>query len=546
MTHARPGQEQDTMLDKLTFDALLHKQAAARGDAPFLVFPGHVVSYAEMLSRAQEVARGLIARGVRRGDHVAVLMPNCMDAVVIFLGAHLAGAAAVPINARFKRRELAHVIAHSDARILFTTSMVREHVDFVGLIWDSVPGLREHPKAGCLSLAHAPRLETIVISHGEPPEQALSYLDFTAGGAHVSAEQLSRASAATSPDNCAFLLYTSGTTANPKGCELTHAAVIRSWMAYAELIGFRPGDGIWTPCPFFHVGGIGPMASALVHGGQLLSTMHFDADEAARLLRMHRPAHLFPAFPQLTFGLLRSVDYVAERFEFIKTVLNVGPPEMQAQIQALLPPGALLLNDYGMTEGSGIITATRPDDPPAVRLGTNGYPMSGTELRIVDPASRTPVAVGTEGEIQFRGVNALRAYYKDPIATAASIAPDGWVSTGDCGAIDASGALKFIGRIKDILKVGGENVAPAEIEAYLGTHPSVKMAQVIGRADAKYGEVPVAFVELLPQCSVDGADLIAYCVGHIANYKVPREVRFVTEWPTSATKIQKFKLREQL
>jgi fatty-acyl-CoA synthase len=534
------------MSDKLTLDALLYKQASAHGNAPFLVFPEHAVSYAQMLSAAQAVARGLVARGIKPGDHVAVLMPNCVEAAVIFLGAHIAGAAAVPINARFKRRELAHVLAHSDARILFTTNLVREHVDFVGLIWDSLPGLKQHPRAERLTLPQAPRLQTIVVLHGVIPEQALAFDEFTAAGASVNGGTLDDIAAANAPERCAYLLYTSGTTANPKGCELTHAAVIRSWSAYADLIGYQTGEGMWTPCPFFHVGGIGPMASALVRAGRLLSTTHFDAEETARFLHEQKPTHLFPAFPQLTFGFLRSTGYVRERFHFIKTVLNVGPPEMQAQIQSLLPVGAVLLNDYGMTEGSGIISATRPDDSLEERLGTNGYPMPGIEVRIVDPATRASVAVGASGEIQFRGINALRAYYKDPEATTAVIDSEGWVSTGDCGAINASGSLNFIGRIKDILKVGGENVAPAEIEAHLGTHPSVKIAQVIGRPDAKYGEVPVAFVELLPACSVNEAELIAHCVGHLANFKVPREVRFVTEWPTSATKSQKFKLREQL
>jgi fatty-acyl-CoA synthase len=534
------------MIEKLTLGALFRKQTLAHGDAPFLVFPEQTVSYAQMFSRAQSVARGLIARGVKPGEHVAVLMPNCVEAAVIFLGAHLAGAVAFPINARFKRRELSHVIVHSDARILFTTNLIREHVDLVGLVWDAVSGLREHPRSDRLSLAAAPQLKTIVIAHDSVPEQAISFDEFISDGGSIHVDTLDTICRGISEESCAYLLYTSGTTADPKGCELTHGAVIRSWSAYADLIGFRAGEGMWTPCPFFHVGGIGPMASALVRGGQLLSMTHFDPDEAARFLQAHRPAHLFPAFAQLTFGLLRSASYAPERFDFVKTVLNVGPPEMQAQIQSLLPAGAVLLNDYGMTEGSGIITATRPEDVPAVRLGTNGHPMPGIEIRIVDAATRRPASAAAPGEIQFRGINALRGYYKDPRATAATIDPDGWVSTGDYGSIKESGVLTFIGRIKEILKVGGENVAPAEIEAHLGTHPSVKIAQVIGRPDSKYSEVPVAFVELLPGSLATSAELIAYCVGHLANFKVPREVRFVTEWPTSATKIQKFKLREWL
>jgi fatty-acyl-CoA synthase len=394
-------------------------------------------------------------------------------------------------------------------------------------------------------MQEAPHLETIVVEHRHSPPQGIAFEDFLGEG-YDPPSTFARSFPRVSADSCAYLLYTSGTTADPKGCEITHRAIILSWSAYADVIDLQPQEAIWTPCPFFHVGGIGPMASAMTRGGRFLSMTHFDADVAVQFLLKHRPAHLFPAFPQLTFGTLRSKHYDAEQFEFVRTVLNVGPPDTQAQIQGMLPANAILLNDYGMTEGSGIITATRVKDPPSERFNTNGYPMPGIEVRIVDPKTRQPVSAESHGEIQFRGVNAFHGYYKDAAATIAAIDAEGWVSSGDCGILNTHGALIFVGRIKDILKVGGENVAPAEIEAYLGTHPSVKMTQVVGRADAKYGEVPVAFVELLPDKTASDAELIAYCVGHLANFKIPREIKFVTEWPTSATKIQKFKLRELL
>jgi fatty-acyl-CoA synthase len=536
----------DPVSTESTLAEIFGQQAKVQPHAPFIVFPELTLTYGEAFARALAIARSLIARGIKPGDHVAVLMPNCIEAALIFLGTHLAGAVSVPINARFKRRELAHVIAHSDSKILFTTHAVREHVDFVELIWDALPSLRKQESASRFALQEAPHLETIVVAHGHCPPKGIAFETFLSEGSSAPTIRAAASFPHVSADSCAYLLYTSGTTADPKGCEITHRAIILSWSAYADVIGFQPQDAIWTPCPFFHVGGIGPMASAMARGGQFLSMTHFDADVAVQFLLKHRPAHLFPAFPQLTFGTLRSKHYAAEQFDFVRTVLNVGPPETQAQIQGMLPANAILLNDYGMTEGSGIITATRVKDSPRERFNTNGYPMPGIEVRIVDPATHQSVSADSRGEIQFRGVNAFHGYYKDKAATAVTIDSEGWVSSGDCGILNANGALIFIGRIKDILKVGGENVAPAEIEAYLGTHPTVKMAQVVGRADAKYGEVPVAFVELLPDKRASDEELIAYCVGHLANFKIPREIRFVTEWPTSATKIQKFKLRELL
>ena len=288
------------------------------------------------------------------------------------------------------------------------------------------------------------------------------------------------------------------------------------------------------------------MTSALVQGAQLLSMSHFDPDNAVRMLLRHKPRHLFPAFPPLTLGTLRSPLYAKDAFAFVRTVVNVSPPDTQNLIQSLLPASAALLNDFGMTEGAGIITMTWPNDPAGQRLNSNGRPLPGIEVRIVEPGTGEAVSGGVEGEISFRGVNALKGYYRDPATTDATIDKDGWVATGDLGRIDADGCLHFVGRIKDILKVGGENVAPAEVEAHLGGHPSVKMAQVIGKPDEKYGEVAVAFVELMPGMSASADELIAHCHGQLASFKIPREVRFVTEWPMSATKIQKFKLREDL
>jgi acyl-CoA synthetase (AMP-forming)/AMP-acid ligase II len=226
-------------------------------------------------------------------------------------------------------------------------------------------------------------------------------------------------------------------------------------------------------------------------------------------------------------------------------MVAVAPHETHKLMQEFLPPGILTLQLFGMTEACGYVSFTRADAPEEKRLRTNGTPIDGVEVRIIDEAGHV-AAPGGQGEIQFRGPNSFHSYYKDEAATDATILDGGWVRTGDCGMVDADGFVYFLGRIKDMLKVGGENVAAAEIEAFLGRHPAVKMTQVVGKPDDYYGEVAVAFVELMPGKQADAAELIAFCKGRLASFKVPREVRFVTQWPMSATKIQKFKLREQL
>ena len=366
-------------------------------------------------------------------------------------------------------------------------------------------------------------------------------------GRRVGDDAVAAASGARGATDVAVLLYTSGTTANPKGCELTHDALTRSWSAYADVVGLSAGESVWTPCPFFHVGGIGPTVAALTRGATMMSMTHFEPALALEHIERRRAEHLFPAFPPLTLGLVRSPAYDRTRLSWLRTVLNVAPKDTQHMIQAVLPDGAVLLTDFGMTEGAGMITLTTLDDSEEDRLGRNGRPMPGIEVRITDPElPHAPLPADTPGEIQFRGINAFRAYYQDPEATADTILPGGWVRTGDSGSVDANGSLVFLGRTKDVLKVGGENVSPLEVEAHLSTHPAVRTVQVVGRPSSRYGEEPVAFVELAEGVDCTGEEIVAFCVGHLASYKVPREVRFVTSWPMSATKIQKFRLRELL
>lgn len=535
-----------TDLASSTIGRLLRSRADECGDKPFLVVDEAHRSFGEVYREAFRLAKGMIALGLERGNHVAVLMPNSIEAAIVFYAAHLAGAVAVPINARFKRRELRYIIAHSNARFLFTTQAVREHVDFVALVWDSLEGLGDASGDEPLALASAPGLRHVVVFGASPPSPALDGSGLGDAAGSVADEVLIARLEKGCPEDIAFLLYTSGTTALPKGCLLTHRAVVNSWTNYGRIIGLQPDTAIWSPCPFFHIGGLGPMTAALALKASFLSMTHFDPSAAITMLLRHRPRHLFPAFPTLTLALLRSESYRPEQFDFVDTVLNVSPPDTQKLIQGLLPKRARLLNDFGMTEASGVVSLTRPEDEESQRLASNGAAMPGLEISIVDPVSKRELAQGQWGEIRFRGVNAFAGYYNDPEATAATIDREGWVSTADLGVIDAQGNLRFIGRLKEILKVGGENVAPAEVEAYLSTHPAIKMVQIVGRPDEKYGEVPVAFVELLEGSQIRATEIIDFCRGHLASFKVPREVRFVTEWPMSATKIQKFRLRELL
>ena len=537
MTDVGPGRS--------TLGRLLLQRAASDPDRIGVAYPDVELTFGQLLDRSRALAKALTAAEVGAGARVGVFLPNCLEYIELVFAASLVGAQLVPINARFKRNELAYVLDRSGVSVLFTTSEAADHVDFPGLVLDALPGLADADPDQDLKLETAPALRRVVIIGSTPRSPMTPLDDFVAAGAGVRDDELDAAERACDTDDVAMVLYTSGTAASPKGCELTHFAIISAWWAYAEAVGLSRDTPLWAPCPMFHVGGIGPLTSAVATGATFISAPRFDATAALEQLIEQGAVHLFPAFPAFTLGILRTPAYDPTRLAGVRTVLNVAPPETEEVIQALLPDTAVLLNDFGMTEAAGMVTFTPVSDPARLRFHTNGLPFPGLELRIVG-ADGAVLPPDTAGEIQFRGPNAMRGYLGDPEATAATIIEGGWVRTGDRGRLDDTGHLIFVGRIKEMLKVGGENVAPAEVEALLSTHPAVAMAQVVGRPDDKYGEVPVAFVELLPGANASADDLIAFCRGKVANFKVPREVRFVMEWPMSATKIQKFRLKAQL
>jgi fatty-acyl-CoA synthase len=531
---------------EVTNAALMMRQAAMTPDAAFGIFPDRILTYRDVDASARHVAKGLIALGIKPGDHVATLMPNHADWLPAYFGILYAGAVTVALNARYKRSELEYTIRHSDARVLMTTDAIEDHVNFADLLEDVLPGIAVAPDAANLNISAASALKSIVFFGRTIKPGFLSFDQLVGLGQHLPDAAVDQATSSAVPEDAAAIIYTSGTTSNPKGCVLTHASLQRSWYTFAETVNLVEGETVWMPMPFFHTGGIGPMTAIMSRGAAFLTQPHLDSEEAVALVEKHRVEHLYSGFPQLSLAVIDHPTYDRERFSFVRSMLNVGPPATQLRIQSLLPEGAVLLNLFGMTEGSGIVTFTPFDASFEVRAVTSGLPPAYTEVRIIDPESEEQCAPGEPGEIQFRGGGAFKLYHRDPDATAATILPGGWVRTGDRGKVDEDGYLHYLGRLKDMLKVGGENVAAAEIEFFLTQHPAVKMVQVIGVADDRMGEVPIAFVERLPDQAVTADELIAMCKGQLARWKTPAGVVFVTEWPMSATKVQKFKLRDQL
>ena len=296
----------------------------------------------------------------------------------------------------------------------------------------------------------------------------------------------------------------------------------------------------------FHMSCLGPMIFAFNLGATLLSMVHFEPAAALEMVEREQVTWLQSVFPPIVMALIRHPDFSRRDLSRIRGLLNVAPPDTLRLIQAAFPQAIQIGGPFGMTEAAGVITCNEWDATPDEQAETTGAPVPGTEVRVIDPGTGEPLGTDVPGELQIRGPGLFEGYYNDPENTAAAMTADGWLRSGDLGRIDQKGLVTYLGRLKEMLKVGGENVAPAEIESHLSTHPAIKLVQVVGVPDQRLDEVPAVFVELAIGGQLSAEEVIAHCQGAIASFKVPRYVRFVTEWPMSATKIQKLRLQEQL
>ncbi len=489
--------------------------------------------------------RALIGLGVGAGDRVGVLMANSPEAIASIFGIALAGATVVPINTRYRSVELPFVVADAGVRVILTSDRIDDYVDLLGLLNDALPGLADAADPRDLELEVAPALRSIVVLGQTTRPGTISEPEFVAlADSTDDAEFEFRRTAVRLRDD-ALLLYTSGTTSLPRGCRLTHEAIVRNWTLVGQVLRLGAGDRMWAPCPLFHLGAIGPLIASTSVGATFLSDTFFEPRRALELVQEERATHLYPAYPPITQGLIDQPGFADADLSSARVMLNVGPEDLLRQMQAAMPD-VVQVTLYGSTEGGGAITYSQLDDDVDTRVTTCGHPLPGSEVRIADPDTGADLPTGTAGEILVRSFGLFTEYLNDPDKTAAAFDPDGWYRTGDRGALDDDGRLRFLGRLKDMLKVGGENVAAAEIESLLSTHPAVKLVQVVGVPDPRLEEVPAAFVELRAGRQATADELIEYCDQRIARFKVPRHVRFVSGWPMSATKIQKGPLRDQL
>jgi acyl-CoA synthetase (AMP-forming)/AMP-acid ligase II len=532
-----------------TIGDLLLTVADEHPDSDALVFPDRRFAYGELARRALARARELRALGVRPREHVGLLLHTCPEFVEYFFAIALCGAVAVPINARYRAHELGYVVSNGDLVTVVTTGRVADQVDFVARLSEALPELATQGDPLRLTLEVAPRLRNLLLlgASKHPAFVPARRARELARRVPLDAVHASRLGARVR--DVGLMLYTSGTTANPKGCLISHEAIVRNSIALGRYrYQLTARDRFWSPLPMFHIAAILPMLAIFDVGGAYLTMSHFEAGEALEMLERERATATYPSFVTIMSDLIyhpRFPKTDLRRIRLMNSNFAVQPPSIKDAMLAAMPQ-AVQVGSFGMTEAAGTVCTGMLTDTLESRVSRLGHPLPGLEVRIVDPESGVDLGVGERGEVYVRGYSTLEGYYKDAEKTAAALDADRWYHTGDIGSLDAHGTIMFHGRTRDMLKVGGENVAAAEIEACLQRHPAVRLAQVVGLPDPRYVEVPAAFVELKPGQAADEPELLAYCRREIASFKVPRHLRFVSEWPMSTSKIQKFKLRERL
>ncbi len=513
-----------------TIPQLIDDAASRFGDREAMVDGDIRWNFSEFRAQIHAAARALMASGVAVGDRVALWAPNICEWAVAALGVHAAGGVVVPINTRFKGREAAYVLDNSGARMLFCVTDFLD-TDYVALLRQA-----EVPES----------LAEIVVMRGDFPTGTTSYNDFMARAAAVSEDERAARSAAVKGDDLCHIMFTSGTTGDPKGAMLIHSAVCRSYRSWSQVIGLDH-DRYLIINPFFHSFGLNAgILACLMTGSTIIPHPVFDVPSVMERIPEERISML-PGPPAIYQTILNSEDLDQWDMSSLRLAVTGAaaiPVEMIISMRQRLG-FEKIVTGYGLTESSGITTMCRHDDDPEIIANTSGRAIDDVEVRIIDPTGRE-VPRGEPGEIVVRGYNVMKGYLNDPVKTAETIDADGWLHTGDIGVMDADGNIDITDRVKDMFINGGFNAYPAEIENLMMSHPGVGQVAVVGVPDERLGEVGHAFVVPAVGSDRDAEALIGWCRGEMANYKVPRHIDYVDSLPLNASgKVLKYQLRER-
>jgi fatty-acyl-CoA synthase len=526
---SRPAYAQgpcDIPLRGETIGRMWNEVVAAYGGRPALVarHQGIRWTYAELHDEVERCARALLAAGVAKGDRVGIWSPNNAEWVIVQFATAKIGAILVNINPSYRAHELAYALRQSGCSLLILA-----------------PGFKDADYRELLAGVDTPDLRRSVVL-GEQWDELL------AAAEGIDAKELGAREAQLDFDEPINIQYTSGTTGFPKGATLSHHNILNNGFFIGEILGYTPEDRVCIPVPFYHCFGmvLGNLA-VVTHGACIvLPSEAFDAHAVLETVTDERCTSLY-GVPTMFIAELAEPDFAGFDVTSLRTGIMAGSPcpvEVMKRVQSELHMGEVTIC-YGMTETSPVSTQTRRDAPLEKQVSTVGRVHPHVEVKVVDPETGRTVARGDTGELCTRGYCVMLGYWNDEQATRDAIDQARWMHTGDLAVMDDEGYVNIVGRIKDMIIRGGENIYPREIEEFLYTHPAISDVQVIGVPDERYGEAVCAWVVLNEGADLDAEELKEFCRGRIARFKIPHYVRFVDAFPMTVTgKVQKFRMRE--
>jgi fatty-acyl-CoA synthase len=513
-----------------TIGANLERTVARFGDREALVSFGQGLRYTwtELNDAVDELARGLIAAGLVTGDRVGIWSPNCAEWTLVQYATAKLGVILVNINPAYRTTELEYALRRSGCRMLIAAPAFKTS-DYRAMVGEVRGGLDA--------------LEQVVFLGGEDWEALL------AGAAGVGDDEVRVRSLSLDASDPINIQYTSGTTGFPKGATLTHRNILNNGFFVGEGVRYTEADRVCIPVPFYHCFGMvmGNLACSSHGAAMVIPAPAFDPSATLAAVAAERCTSLY-GVPTMFIAMLGAPDFDRYDLKSLRTGIMAGSPcpvEVMKRVIERMHMSEVGIC-YGMTETSPVSTQTAADDPVEKRVGTVGRVGPHLEVRVASPKTGETVTRGETGELCTRGYSVMVGYWEDPERTAEAIDPDGWMHTGDLAVMDGDGYLNIVGRIKDLVIRGGENVYPREVEEFLYTHPDIDDVQVIGVPDDRYGEELMASVIPREGTSPDEDAVREFCRGKIAHYKIPRYVKFVDSFPMTVTgKVQKFKMREQ-
>lgn len=532
---------------ELTIGALLDDMARRYPDNEALVYIDRDLryTYREFNDICRQVAKGLLKMGIKKGDNVSIWAYNVPEWVILQFATAKIGAILVTVNTSYKSSELEYILNQSDSKTLFMVSSFKD-TDYVATLNTVVPELADSA-LGRLSCAKLPFLKSAVFIGEDTPAGMLNFDHIIEMGREVPDADLNVIEAALDCHETINMQYTSGTTGFPKGVMLTHYNLINNGFQIGECMKFTDKDRLCIPVPFFHCfGSVLAVMASVTHATAMIPLEIFDPLKVLQAVEKERCTAIH-GVPTMFIAELEHPEFDKFDLTSLRTGIMAGsvcPIEVMKRVVKDMHITEIT-SVYGQTESSPGITQTRTEDSIELRVATVGRALPGAEVKIIDFETGATLPPGKQGELCARGYMVMKGYYKMPEETAKVIDADGWLHTGDLAIMDENGYCKITGRIKQMIIRGGENIYPKEIEEFLYTHPKVSDVQIYGVPDRKYGEQVMASIILKKEMEMSEDEVREFCKGKIANYKIPKYVKFVDSYPMTASgKIQKFKMRD--